>query len=90
MMRVCKPGTVPKLKPPIRISAATVGTGWAATDANTTSTTVRAATKPSRVPSRDRSASRPPAQLPTNSPSPNSTSSHGTVLAANPLTSVSV
>ncbi len=37
-----------------------------------------------------RSAALPPAKLPTKVPTPNSTSSQGTVVAANPLTSVSV
>jgi len=71
-------------------SSTVVATGFDASQAKSTSTTTRAEMKARRVPSIERSASLPPIQLPTTSPAPNSTRSHGTALGANPLTSVRV
>lgn len=89
-MRLCRPGTVPKPKPPMRNSAIAAAIPDAARVANATSTTSSAVTKNSRVRSIERSARRPPTTLPMTRPTPNRTSSQGTDSAAKPLTSVRV
>ena len=90
MTRICSPGTVAKPKPPSSTMEAMV-IGWLpAVRAKTTSTTTRTASTTSRVRSTFLSAALPPTVLPMNSPTPKRISSHGTVVAEKPVTSVRV
>ncbi len=90
MTRICSGGTVAKPKPPMSTSATIVSTCDDAVSAKPVMTTASIPRVTTRVRGTETCAARPPSALPASSPTPKSTRSHGTVVAAKPLTPVSV